>query len=478
LQKTAQNKTRETREDPALASDSKSKAFSSKKDFSEAAMPRSFGASLKSFGAQLRSRAGSSRGHENTNADAADDKTDHAPPSEPSDEPSENAPEEGETLKHGDEEHLPPKKEQWSPERAEALLISADAFQFGLQFPRGAGASTFASRSGKKAGKDSADVTLPECAVHASQNAHPMCEDHELAASFYRLSALCGNRVAHATVDILELDPEGSIHRAISEEREEEEEDENEVSDKSGETTGNQQEQTMSEERGSKAETDDDGETSTNSPLSELLKLVGEDADIQLDDVTSGDFVPVVPAPIMPNVDDCDAIMQLDDPAEMWSPLGSYTRAAAALRVARCYANGTGGASIDRVAALRWFRQAAHLGHPVAFTELSRLYEKAQTEQQSIMGSVASDLADVACPSPVQRLEMLRLASARGHVAATTDQGTLLLEGLGVDCDAEFAARLFLSAATARDPVAQFKIGRCYRLGDGVPQDMEKAVRW
>jgi len=59
-----------------------------------------------------------------------------------------------------------------------------------------------------------------------------------------------------------------------------------------------------------------------------------------------------------------------------------------------------------------------------------------------------------------------------------TNQGSRYYYGQGVEVDKKKACHLFEQAAKLDEKYAQFNLGNCYRLGEHVEQDIDRAISW
>ncbi|NLI79513.1 MAG: sel1 repeat family protein [Candidatus Riflebacteria bacterium] len=77
-----------------------------------------------------------------------------------------------------------------------------------------------------------------------------------------------------------------------------------------------------------------------------------------------------------------------------------------------------------------------------------------------------------------EALEWLERSAAQGNASALTDLGVKLTYGEDCPIDFQKAARCFAQAAATGDGIAQAWYGDCFRLGQGVPPDDERAYFW
>lgn len=77
-----------------------------------------------------------------------------------------------------------------------------------------------------------------------------------------------------------------------------------------------------------------------------------------------------------------------------------------------------------------------------------------------------------------EALKWLQKAASQGHRDAQAILGSLYSRGEGVPKDMGKSAHWLRLAATQGDAEAQFKIGALYYMGEGVPKDQSEALRW
>lgn len=160
----------------------------------------------------------------------------------------------------------------------------------------------------------------------------------------------------------------------------------------------------------------------------------------------------------------------------------------------------------NREEALLWYKKAANKGHPVAIYTLGlhflhnvRNLNKAMIyfERAADLGHVESMerlaeiyLMDIARPissldraakrSQEQRckqaLAWIKRAAERGHRVAQRELGKLHDRALGVPEDHRKAFELFSCAAQQNDTVAILLLGSYYEHGQGVSQDVNRAL--
>jgi len=116
----------------------------------------------------------------------------------------------------------------------------------------------------------------------------------------------------------------------------------------------------------------------------------------------------------------------------------------------------------DYVEAMRWDRQAADQGNPMAQTYVGYIYEKGL--------GVSKD--------PAQAMSWYRKAADQGFVSAQRNIGNLYEQGAGVAQDYDEAMRWYRMAADRGNAGAQTNVGYLFEEGLGVPQDYAEALRW
>ncbi len=149
--------------------------------------------------------------------------------------------------------------------------------------------------------------------------------------------------------------------------------------------------------------------------------------------------------------------------AKTWA-MGHETEPAAQALLGLMYEEGVGVES-DSKKAVEWFERAA--GNKVigAAYMLARLY-------YSGSGNVAQDREKAA--------KLMESAANAGHILAEYDLGCMYYQGDGVPASKETAAKWFLKAASAEEPLsyAQAAIGYMLYEGDGITQNKEQGLKW
>ena len=112
--------------------------------------------------------------------------------------------------------------------------------------------------------------------------------------------------------------------------------------------------------------------------------------------------------------------------------------------------------------ALRAYREAADLGHPVAMNNLGHLFEQGNGVEQDY----------------AKAREWYAKAVAEGNPAAMGNLGRLYDSGEGGTQDYAKARELYEQAARDNDPTAMFHLGFLYAHGQGTTQDYVKASEW
>lgn len=120
------------------------------------------------------------------------------------------------------------------------------------------------------------------------------------------------------------------------------------------------------------------------------------------------------------------------------------------------------GTAPDDAAALRFYRQAAEAGRPLAQNNYAAFLASGR-------GGAAIDDA--------QAVDWYRKAAAQGESYAQTNLCIRYAEGLGVDKDVEEAIRLCRMAAAQNNPRAHDRLGWMYQLGLGTEVDLAEAFR-
>jgi TPR repeat protein len=148
----------------------------------------------------------------------------------------------------------------------------------------------------------------------------------------------------------------------------------------------------------------------------------------------------------------------------------------------------------DRVAAARWYRQAAKHGDATAQAALGWCYANGEGVPQDHVGAsrwfglaAAHDgqihldwMYEMGCTSddPVAQARWYRQAAEQGHADAQASLGWCYSDGKGVPQDHREAVRWFRLSAEQGLARAQVNLGYAYELGLGVPQDYGEAFHW
>ena len=154
--------------------------------------------------------------------------------------------------------------------------------------------------------------------------------------------------------------------------------------------------------------------------------------------------------------------LEAKDPAralELYVEAAGLGHAGAAERAGLAFEQGRGTAP-DDAAALRFYRQAAEAGRPLAQNNYAAFLAGGR-------GGAAFDEA--------QAVEWYRKAAAQGESYAQTNLCIRYADGLGVAKDLEEALRLCRLAAAQDNPQAHDRLGWMYQLGLGVPIDLTEA---
>jgi TPR repeat protein len=144
------------------------------------------------------------------------------------------------------------------------------------------------------------------------------------------------------------------------------------------------------------------------------------------------------------------------------------------------------GAAKDIDQALRWYRQAARDGEPLAQSALARLLPADEPVRLTYMRSAADAgnpdgqyqlglhlAARGKAQNLVESFDWLSRAATQGHVGAMLAVASQLIEGRGVRADRAAALRWLERAAKTADPVANYLLGEARLRAD--PADPEAA---
>ena len=115
----------------------------------------------------------------------------------------------------------------------------------------------------------------------------------------------------------------------------------------------------------------------------------------------------------------------------------------------------------DYAAAVRWYRKAVELKHPLATNNLGALHYDGR--------GVLRD--------PAEALRLYRIAADAGYAVAQYNLGLMLGQGRGVDVDVPQMIEWIKKAAAQNYPRAQAQLARLYFEGAGVDKDLAEAVR-
>lgn len=138
-------------------------------------------------------------------------------------------------------------------------------------------------------------------------------------------------------------------------------------------------------------------------------------------------------------------------------------------QLASCYHSGYGVEENDSLAFV-WAKKSAEQDYPAGLYFLAFCYETGKGCSAN-MGN-ANALYEKA-------YEKAKARANSGDPSAQFVMGKIYDYGNGgVAQNQEVAARWYLRAAEQGYPGAQFNIGNCYQLGDGVKEDKEQAVYW
>jgi TPR repeat protein len=172
------------------------------------------------------------------------------------------------------------------------------------------------------------------------------------------------------------------------------------------------------------------------------------------------------------DLEDVDALMEMAFKAAasgdyalatgVWRPLAEQGLARAQSNLGACYAEGLG-VRRDLGEAVRWFAAAAESGDAVGQRHLATLYFKGE-------GGVEQDDAAAA--------ELYRRAAEQGDAAAQDMLSWMLLEGQGVDLDAEEARRWALAAAEQEVASSMTRLGLMAHNAISMQRDPDEAARW
>lgn len=172
--------------------------------------------------------------------------------------------------------------------------------------------------------------------------------------------------------------------------------------------------------------------------------------------------------------------------------------AGAQAKVGTAYATGTG-LPEDPKEALRWWRKAAGQGqaegqYGLALAQLSGalIPQDEEAGVKSLQQAASQGFApaqhrlaecylhgDGVAEDPAEAVRWYRRAAENGHADAQVTLGFICKRGLwGVAQDPAQAAQWFQKAAVQDHARAQYQLGMCCANGTGVPKDLVEAMKW
>jgi len=182
-----------------------------------------------------------------------------------------------------------------------------------------------------------------------------------------------------------------------------------------------------------------------------------------------------------------------------------YTKSAeqghvkAALNLSRCYEDGQG-VLRDKKQAMKWFAKVldstdikelyvilrsidpyCNYDSDKSLLLLRRLAELGNAKAQYDLGNVCSWNGGGARGGVGDRKESVKwytMAAEQGHVEAQFRLGICYRQGEGVDRDEKEGVKWLTKSAEQGNADAQFWLGNCYEYGAGVDKDLKEAVKW
>ena len=173
--------------------------------------------------------------------------------------------------------------------------------------------------------------------------------------------------------------------------------------------------------------------------------------------------------------------------------------------LASCYKDGYGVAANDTLA-LYWGRKSAQQNHPAGLYFLAYCYETAKgvsrnTGNSEQLYKLAFDVAlplanrgDASSQFVVGKIfdygnggvkqnqetavRWYTRAADQGYAGAQFNLGSCFELGEGVNQDKQQAAYWYRQAANQGDTDAQYTLGLCYATGEGVPKSASTAINW
>jgi len=141
----------------------------------------------------------------------------------------------------------------------------------------------------------------------------------------------------------------------------------------------------------------------------------------------------------------------------------------AKIALGECYIYGMG-VAIDNAKALAIFRELEHRNHPMAWYFLAQMY-------QSNMYGLSADTA-ISRQYFEKALPGLKALADQGYAPAQYKLGRMYESGSGVPKEETTAVEWYRKAALQGYAVAQTNLGWMYESGSGVPKEETTAVEW
>lgn len=158
------------------------------------------------------------------------------------------------------------------------------------------------------------------------------------------------------------------------------------------------------------------------------------------------------------------------------------------------YKHGKGVAEDDKKA-LEWYEQAAAQDYPPAQNDLGvmfvRIYESAEKNPKTLETAVryfekAANQKNLPAQHNLgvigyKRLKWWTQAASQGYAPSQLKLGTLYYHGDSVERNYTETVKWFGKAANQKEyphPIAQYSLGFCYEMGQGLKKDLEAAFRY
>ena len=151
-----------------------------------------------------------------------------------------------------------------------------------------------------------------------------------------------------------------------------------------------------------------------------------------------------------------------EEVANLYRRKADQGEALAQWQLGECYANGKG-VPEDKAEAVKWLCKAVGQGYEPPFSFDSDLIDS--------LGELGNEVKE-------EFTKMYSMKADQGDARAQWRLGKCYAEGAGIPEDKTEAANWYRKAAEQGYARAQFNLGNCYREGAGVPEDKAEAANW